>query len=338
MVSRIALAVNAGKAGYSVRMTSGIYLIHKPAGPTSFSVVKGFLDAATSAPGRRLPRICHGGTLDPFASGLLLILVEPATRLFDYLHDIPKTYEATVRFGVETDNGDPLGKIVSEGDASNLSPARLDEALATFVGWQDQVPPATSAKRIDGERAYVKVHRGETVEMPVCRVYLHEATWLSHELPHQSKLRITVRGGYYIRALARDLGRMLGCGAHLSELRRTAIGPWQDPGLGQTGEVHGRDLLPWLPMRILSDQDIGDLRKSGVILQSSLTPPDWQLPVGFPEPGPFVRGFHKGKFSYLLKSEPVPAGIIRQSQVDQYSFGMEPESQQLRVAAPMRGL
>ena len=319
-------------------MTPGIYLTHKPAGPTSFAVVKDFHAQATSAPGRRLPRICHGGTLDPFASGLLLILVEPATRLFDYLHDVPKVYEATVRFGVETDNGDPLGQVVSQGDSSRLSEAQLDDALAKFIGWQDQVPPATSAKRIDGERAYVKAHRGETVAMPVCKVYLHEAMWLSHDLPRESRLRITVRGGYYIRALARDLGRALGCGAHLSELRRTAIGPWPDPGPGQTGEVHGRDLLPWLPGCLLSDQDIGDLRRSEVILQRELLPPDWPLPDGFPQAGELVRGFHQGRFSFLLRPEPVPAGIIRPSQVDQYSFGGQPEARQLRVAAALRGL
>src|SRR6185295_4688467 len=100
-------------------MTPGIHLIHKPPGPTSFSLVQAYLQSAqteASSSGRRVPRICHGGTLDPFASGLLLILVEPATKLFDYLHDIPKVYEATIRWGIETDNGDPLGKTTFTGD------------------------------------------------------------------------------------------------------------------------------------------------------------------------------------------------------------------------------
>jgi tRNA pseudouridine55 synthase len=284
-------------------MTPGIHLMHKPVGPTSFSLVQKCLQSAPARPGRRPLRICHGGTLDPFAGGLLLMLVEPATRLFDYLHAIPKTYEATVRWGIETDNGDPLGKTIFTGDASSLDPRRLESALQTFVGWREQTPPATSAKRVDGVRAYEKVHRGEFVEMQPTSVYLHEARWLSHDLPRESRLRITVRGGYYVRALGRDLGKLLGCGAHLSELRRTSIGPWRDPGIEQSVELHGRDLLPWAQTRILSDQDVGDLRKGQAIQEGALQPPDWALPDGFPEPRRLVRGFHGGKFCFLLSRE-----------------------------------
>src|SRR5690348_11676384 len=157
-------------------MTPGIYLTHKPVGPTSFSVVQACTAEAAHAkagrPGRA--RLCHGGTLDPFAHGLLLILVGPATRLFDHLHAIPKVYEATVRWGIETENGDLHGKPIFAGDASGITPGQLDELLASFVGWQDQIPHATSNKRVGGERAYVKAHRGESVEMPPSRVYLHE--------------------------------------------------------------------------------------------------------------------------------------------------------------------
>src|SRR4051812_42381593 len=99
-------------------MTPGIHLLHKPVGPTSFSLVRDLLaDAEARQPGKRV-RICHGGTLDPFASGLLLVLVGPATRLFDHLHAVPKVYEGAVRWGVETDNGDPLGRTTFTGDAS----------------------------------------------------------------------------------------------------------------------------------------------------------------------------------------------------------------------------
>src|SRR5690348_5505864 len=134
-------------------MTPGIVLMHKPVGPTSFSLVRAAMEEV-KVEGRRL-KLCHGGTLDPFASGLLLMLVGPATRLFEHLHAVPKVYDATVRWGTETDNGDPLGRVVAERDASGLTADRLDEALSAFVGWHDQVPPATSNKRVDGERAYV---------------------------------------------------------------------------------------------------------------------------------------------------------------------------------------
>jgi len=249
------------------------------------------------------PRVCHGGTLDPFASGLLLILVAPATRLFDYLHAIPKVYEATIRWGVETDNGDPLGRETFRGDPAGLRADHLDTALASFIGWQDQTPPATSAKRIGGERAYIRAQRGEEVVMPASRVYLHWAHWLGHDLPAESRLRVVVRGGYYARALARDLGRLVGCGAHLSALRRVAIGPWNDPGPDRTVEIHGRDLLPWASTKLLSDQDVGDLRQGREIAEGELLAPDWTIPEGFPDPQAPVRGFHQDRFCFLLSRD-----------------------------------
>src|SRR5438045_9654714 len=134
-------------------MNPGIHLLHKPVGPTSFSLVQAAIQAANNNPGHRRVKVCHGGTLDPFAHGLLLMLVGSATRLFEHLHAIPKVYEAVVRWGTETDNGDLHGRPVFQGDPSSLSPQQLDAALATFIGWHEQIPHATSAKRIGGERA-----------------------------------------------------------------------------------------------------------------------------------------------------------------------------------------
>ena len=282
-------------------MTPGIHLLHKPVGPTSFSIVQACTASLGDQRGRRRTRLCHGGTLDPFAHGLLLILVGQATKLFDHLHGVPKVYEATVRWGIETDNGDPLGRTTFEGDARALTPQQLDDALARFVGWREQIPPATSAKRIGGERAYEKAHRGEHVELPPARVYLHEAAWLSHDLPYESRLRIVVRGGYYVRSLARDLGRMLGCGAHLTTLHRTAIGPWSDPGPDRRIELRGRELLPWAPSRELSDHEVGELRQAHAIPLGELIAPQWRVPEGFPDPGAPVRGFHRGKLVFLLQ-------------------------------------
>src|SRR3954467_6227532 len=138
-------------------MEPGIHLVHKPAGPTSAEVLR---EALAQDPGGRA-RACHGGTLDPFASGLLLVLTGGATRLFELLHAAPKRYFAEVRWGVETHSGDALGEPVARGDTSSLSPQALDGALATFLGWTEQIPPSTSAKKIGGEPAYKKVHRGE---------------------------------------------------------------------------------------------------------------------------------------------------------------------------------
>src|SRR2546421_3155036 len=148
----------------------GIHLLHKPVGPTSFSMVQPFLEEAR---GRR-PRlaVCHGGALDPFAEGLLPILAGRATRVFELLHPIPKEYEAEVTWGAETDNGDPLGTVVARGDASVLDPARLDAALESFLGWREQVPPATSNKRIGGGGAHPPGHRGEEGGLPPRRGHL----------------------------------------------------------------------------------------------------------------------------------------------------------------------
>jgi tRNA pseudouridine55 synthase len=283
-------------------MTPGIHLLHKPVGPTSFSLVQASIASAESSHGKKHPKICHGGTLDPFASGLLLILVAPATQLFDHLHAVPKVYEATVRWGIETDNGDPLGRPTFTGDSSTLTPTQLEAALAAFIGWHAQTPPATSNKRIAGERAYQKAHRGETVVLPPSRVYLHEARWLAHDLPHESRLHLTVRGGYYVRALARDLGKLLGCGAHLTSLHRTAIGPWPDPGPARTIELRGRDILPWAAGRLLSDEEVGHLRQGRSIAAASLLSPDWPVPPGFPDPQAPIRGFHLGRFAFLLRA------------------------------------
>lgn len=283
-------------------MNPGLYLVHKPVGVTSFSFVQKAIDEARAERPNHRPRVVHGGTLDPFAEGLLILLVGPATRLFEYLHTVPKVYEATVRWGVETDNGDPTGKVVFEGDASGVTPERLDEVLSGFVGWREQVPPATSNKRVGGERAYVRAHRGEAVELPASRVYLHEARWVSHSLPGESRLRVVVRGGYYVRALVRDLGRTLGCRAHLAGLRRESIGPYMDPEGGETVVRHGKDVLPWAPSRVLTDFEVGELRQARPIPLGAVTPPDWCVPIGFPDSSP-IRGFHLGKLICLLQVE-----------------------------------
>lgn len=274
---------------------SGIHLVHKPVGGTSFAIVKAFMREAREA-GQGKLAIGHGGTLDPFADGLLLILAGQATRLMELMHPLPKTYEATVEWGRETDTCDHLGQAVSETKA-DLDPTDLDAALKGFLGWHDQIPPATSAKKIGGEAAYKKAHRGEEVVLPPSRVYLHEATWISHELPHRSVLRITCRGGFYVRSLARDLGRVLGCGAHLSALHRTAIGPWRDsPGI-----ITGESLIPWCRARRLDDDEARRLGMGQPIALGRIEAPAWQLPEGFPDPAAPIRGLHEGKLVALLK-------------------------------------
>src|SRR5207253_8187962 len=120
----------------------GIYLVHKNVGETSFALVRSFMEEVRAAGVRRdkLP-LCHGGALDPFAEGLLLILAGQAARLMDLIHPVPKTYRAQIAWGAETDNGDPLGRVTATGDPSSLTAEKLDEAVHAFTGWREQVPP-----------------------------------------------------------------------------------------------------------------------------------------------------------------------------------------------------
>ena len=277
----------------------GLLLLHKPVGPTSAAVTR---EVAASL-SRKLP-LCHGGTLDPFASGLLVVALGQATRIVDLLHEVPKEYEAEVAWGAETDNGDPLGRVVAEGDAQSLSAPRLDAALAAHVGWKAQVPPLTSAQRVDGEYAYRKAHRGETFELKPRRVLLHEARWLEHDLARRrSRLFLRCGRGYYVRSLARDLGRELGCRAHLSALHRTAVGPYADPGPGHETAVVGAELLPWLAARRLDDDESRRVAQGQPVVLGAITPPAWSVPPGFPEPASPVRGLANGRLVALLQVE-----------------------------------
>jgi len=312
----------------------GIYLVHKEVGGSSFDVVRTFKHEAYEA-GLKKYALGHGGTLDPFADGLLLVLAGQATRLMELMHPLPKTYEAEVVWGQETDTCDHLGLVVMnegdrplaklalrppraphdvsgpspdttsgmEGSAETLTPEALDTALTPFLGWQDQVPPATSAKKIDGEAAYKKAHRGEIFELPPSRVFLHSAQWISHDLPRSSMLRITCRGGFYVRSLARDLGRALGCGAHLRILHRTAIGPWGDPPAGQRTLLQGEALIPWCATRRLDDAEADHLLHGRPIPLGELEGAVWSLPEGFPDPESPIRGLHGDRLVALLRKQ-----------------------------------
>jgi tRNA pseudouridine55 synthase len=299
-------------------MKPGIYLAHKAVGQTSFSLVQRFMEQVRLSGLRRdkLP-VCHGGTLDPFAEGLLLLLAGQATRLMDLLHPIPKTYLAEIAWGAETDSGDLLGQMTKSSKPLELTEARLEAALPQFLGWTDQIPPATSNKRVGGERAYRKAHRGEEVVVPPSRVYLHSARWLAHDLPRASTVELVTGGGYYVRSLARDLGRVTGAFGHLTKLRRTAIGPWRDPGVrkGDTirppggdhvpvsvGEpVRGVQLFPWCPSVEVTEKELARLRAGQGVERRPVSPPPWPLPEGFPDPGAPIRAFLGGFIVAMLR-------------------------------------
>jgi tRNA pseudouridine55 synthase len=203
-----------------MRVLQGILPVDKPPGPTSHDAV------ARVRKTMQVRRVGHAGTLDPFASGLLLLLVGPATRLSEFFLGMDKRYDATLRLGVGTDSHDSEGEVVAEcRDWEELDRDRILEAMEGFRGTIRQRPPSLSAKKVAGEAAHRRVRRGETVELAPVPVTIHELTLGHVELP---LLRFSLRcsSGTYVRALARDLGAALGVGGHLTELRRTAIGPF----------------------------------------------------------------------------------------------------------------
>ncbi|HEX8393955.1 MAG TPA: tRNA pseudouridine(55) synthase TruB [Longimicrobium sp.] len=198
---------------------NGVLALDKPVGPTSHDAVSAVRRALhTRAVG-------HTGTLDPFASGLLLVCVGPATRLAEYITPLPKTYVATIRLGAATDTDDHTGTVISTSGAwRDLSAAAVQDALAVQVGTIEQVPPAYSAKKVDGERMYAVARRGGEVERTPVTVTIHAIRVLSIDLP-DVVVEVECGSGTYIRAIARDAGDALGVGGHLTALRRTRIGP-----------------------------------------------------------------------------------------------------------------
>jgi tRNA pseudouridine55 synthase len=228
--------------------TDGVLLVDKPAGVSSHDVV------SVARRALRERRIGHAGTLDPFATGLLVLLVGRATRLLPYVDGEPKVYEATVRFGAATDTDDGTGVVVHEAPLPD--PTRVREAIAQLTGTIAQRPPDYSAKQLGGTRAYAAARRGEALALPPVTVTVHE--WRVDALePDTLRATITCAGGTYIRALARDLGEHAGSAAHLVALRRTRSGhfdvgdahPLDAVRDGQARLRPPRDAIPSLPVQ-----------------------------------------------------------------------------------------
>ncbi|MDR7253640.1 tRNA pseudouridine55 synthase [Nocardioides sp. BE266] len=195
----------------------GLVVVDKAPGMTSHDVV---------ARVRRLAgtrKVGHAGTLDPMATGVLVLGVDRATRLLGHLMLTEKAYDATVRLGVSTTTDDAEGEVVSTAPVGGVTEDDVRRELARFVGDIEQVPTAVSAIKVDGQRAYARVRAGEQVELKARPVTIHALEVHEVDLPD---VRISVRcsSGTYIRAIARDLGAALGVGGHLTALRRTAVG------------------------------------------------------------------------------------------------------------------
>jgi tRNA pseudouridine55 synthase len=213
----------------------GLLLVDKPAGMTSHDVVQHI---------RRIygeRSIGHLGTLDPFATGLLVLLIGRATRLATFLDTEPKVYEATITFGSETDTDDETGTVIRTAEPPAEGDIRA--AVTKLTGEISQIPPAYSAKSVDGTRAYDAARRGAPLDLPAVEVTIH--SWDIRDLRGATlSAVVTCSGGTYIRALARDLGRLTSSAAHLSALRRTRVGEFD---IGQAATL---DSLGTHPARV----------------------------------------------------------------------------------------
>jgi tRNA pseudouridine55 synthase len=231
---------------------AGVLLVDKPAGVTSHDVVAEIRRESGS-------KVGHAGTLDPFATGLLVILLGRATRLQRYLLRLPKTYRATARLGWRSSTGDPDGELTETG--------RIPERLELPTGEIEQRVPMTSAVKVDGERLYRKAHRGEEVDTPTRRVTIHRAELIESD-GERATFEIECSSGTYIRTLIETLGD-----AYCDSLRRTAIDDLHVPEEGRV-EVSPAELMGFLPERLLDDEEATAVSHGRPVVEPFDIPPE----------------------------------------------------------------
>jgi tRNA pseudouridine55 synthase len=253
----------------SSRRPEGLLLVDKPSGITSHDAV------AMVRRALRTKKVGHAGTLDPMATGLLLMGVGRATRLLRFLGDVPKIYEATMRLGVETTTLDADGEVLRRMTVE-VSDGDIERAMATLVGDSMQTPPAFSAVRVGGRRLYEAARAGETLRADPRPIHVDAFDLLSRHGP-DADVRVVCGGGTYVRVLAADVGTVLGCGAHLIRLRRTAIGPFlvldaappDDPGEPLPLET----AVGHLPSVVLDGEEIAAARNGRILGPAGLSGP-----------------------------------------------------------------
>lgn len=259
---------------------NGALLVDKPAGVTSHDVVaivRRVLDTKS---------VGHTGTLDPFATGLLVVLVGKATRLARFLDGFEKEYEAVVRFGQGSDTDDATGILGSRVESREFAEVEVREALEGFVGTRPQMPPAFSAKKIDGQRAYARARKGEAVVLQPVEVTIHAVELLGYTWP-DARIRTRVSTGTYLRSLARDLGTTLGTVAHCAELRRTRIGRFDVRDAASLATIQGeggavlsrqrmlpmREVVGHLPIQQLSADEAAFVRNGRMVRTTEIAGP-----------------------------------------------------------------
>ncbi len=251
-------------------MNGGVLVVDKPSGPTSFDVVQKVRRALGAK------KCGHTGTLDPLATGVLPICVDDATKVAQFIVEQTKSYDAQVTLGVETDTLDSQGTVVARAPVRSFTPAELEAALAPFRGTYAQTPPMYSAVKVQGRRLYELARAGEQVERAAREVTVSELV-LKDFGAERLTLSVTCSKGFYVRTLAQELGKALGCGAHLSALRRTASGTFRldqavpladvlaDPAAAKARLVSVEVALAGLPGLTLSAAQVERARHGGEV-------------------------------------------------------------------------
>lgn len=200
---------------------NGIILIDKPVGITSFGVVARVRRQLTQHFGHKI-KVGHTGTLDPFATGLMILVVGAECKNAGQYSKLDKTYEATIVLGKTSSTGDPEGEITSISD-KKVTQAEIEKVLSQFTGEITQIPPAFSAIKVGGRRAYKLAREGKKVNIPARKITIYSCKLIDYKYPNLT-IRTRVSSGTYIRTLAQDIGKKLGVGAYCSELKRITIG------------------------------------------------------------------------------------------------------------------
>lgn len=216
----------------------GIIVVDKPSGMTSHDVV------AIVRRRLREKRVGHAGTLDPLATGVLIILVGKSTKLFDKFVAFDKAYQATIKLGVKTVSADIQGEVLEERSPEGITRERFEEALTRFVGDIEQVPPMVSAVKHKGERLYKLARKGVHVEREARKVRIDVLKLLDFDLP-LAKIYMECSKGTYVRQVAEDVGVVLECGACITEIRRTKVGPFSIDHAVKLEELNESHLRDW---------------------------------------------------------------------------------------------
>lgn len=203
---------------------NGILLLDKPANMTSFGVVARIRRVLSEQQGKRV-KVGHTGTLDPFATGLMILVTGTECKNAGTYTKLDKVYEATIMLGQTSTTGDPEGEITDTSKGKVVSSNEIHEVLPKFAGTITQTPPIYSAIKINGQRAYNLARKGQAVDIPERQVTIYSLELLDYAWP-ELKIRAHVSSGTYIRSLAADIGKSLGVGAYCSTLRRTKIADW----------------------------------------------------------------------------------------------------------------